>query len=305
VSRKLAVARRPSGRSTRPARGANRGGRFDYTAVGHVTVDVMSDGSRRPGGSAFYSALQASRLGRRTLILTRGAAREIEELVEPYRDELELQILPAPRTTTLQNSASGLARKQRLLAWAGPIDDGVRIDTSILQLAPVARETPGHWQGRADFVGLTPQGLVRGWKGEGEEISLLAKAPAERLPERWDALVLSEAERASCAALICQTRAAGGVVAITAGSRPTTVLMPGEHALEVGVAAVPDPSDDLGAGDVFAAAFFIALAEGRSADAAAAFANAAASVRLGGLGGQAIGDRAQIEARSRAAAARR
>jgi len=40
-----------------------KGARFDYTAVGHVTIDVMPDGSRRPGGGAFYAALQAARLG--------------------------------------------------------------------------------------------------------------------------------------------------------------------------------------------------------------------------------------------------
>src|SRR2546429_8874944 len=59
--------------------------RFDYTTVGHVTIDVLADGSRRPGGTAFYSALQASRLGLRALILTRGAVPEIERLLEPYR----------------------------------------------------------------------------------------------------------------------------------------------------------------------------------------------------------------------------
>ena len=46
--------------------------RFDYATVGHVTVDVLPDGSRRAGGAAFYSALQAARLGLRTLVITRG-----------------------------------------------------------------------------------------------------------------------------------------------------------------------------------------------------------------------------------------
>ena len=34
-----------------------------YVAVGHVTIDVLADGRRRPGGTALYSALQAARLG--------------------------------------------------------------------------------------------------------------------------------------------------------------------------------------------------------------------------------------------------
>jgi 1D-myo-inositol 3-kinase len=274
---------------------------FDYTTVGHVTADVMPDGSRRAGGSAFYSALQAARLGQRVLILTRGAPREIEELMEPYRGELELEISPARQTTTLRTSGSGDAPSQRVLAWAGAIDEELVTDTSILHLAPVARETPSRWEGRADFVGLTPQGLVREWAGESREISL-ASAEARRIPESCEAVVVSEHERASCAGLISGATRAGAIVAVTAGASATTILLPGEEALEVEVPPVEDPSDDVGAGDVFAAAFFVALAEGRVPGAAAAFANAAAAVRIGGTGAEAIGDRPAIEARLRAVA---
>jgi len=69
---------------------------FDYVTVGHVTRDAIEHPTRgtlyRVGGSAFYSALQAARLGLRALILTQGVPGEIEELIEPYRDELELRV---------------------------------------------------------------------------------------------------------------------------------------------------------------------------------------------------------------------
>src|ERR1019366_412425 len=110
---------------------------FDYTAVGHVTVDVLADGTRRPGGSAFYSALQAAPLGRRTLILTQGVPGEIEQMLEPYRDELELRVLPARRTTTFEPSGWGPTGAQHVLAWAGPIERDLKLDTAILHLAPV------------------------------------------------------------------------------------------------------------------------------------------------------------------------
>jgi 1D-myo-inositol 3-kinase len=267
--------------------------RFDYTTVGHVTVDVMADGSRRAGGTAFYSALQAARLGLRTLILTQGVAEEIEELLGPYRDEIELEILPAPRTTTLQTLGSGAARIQRMLAWAGPIDEDVTIDSRILHLAPVARETSGRWRGNADFVGLTPQGLVRAWTGEGARISHVPLL-ASLVPERCDAIVMSRTERDSCASLTSDT---GAVVAVTAAAAPTAIHLPGGEILHVEVPAIEDPGDDVGAGDVFAAAFFVALAEGRSALDAASFANAAAAVRIAGVGAGAIGERSAIEAR--------
>jgi hypothetical protein len=259
---------------------------FDYTTVGHVSLDVLPGGTRR-------SALQAARLGQRSLIITQGVEAEIHSLLAPYRSELELQILPASETTTLQSSADPAVRAQRLLAWAGRIGEGIEIDSSIVHLAPIARETPRRWSGGADFVGLTPQGLVRAWAGANREIRLVALAPA-LLPERWDAAVISETERESCTGLIAAER---GVVAVTAAGAPTSIHMPDGELVRMPVPVIEDFCDDVGAGDVFAAAFFVALHEGRAARAAAAFANAAAAVRIVGAGADAIGDRKAVEAR--------
>jgi sugar/nucleoside kinase (ribokinase family) len=278
---------------------------FDYTTIGHVTIDVFEDGSRRAGGTAFYSALQAARLGLRAAIVTSGRAVEIEALLEPYRDELALRVLPAEHTTTLRTTGSGAARSQRVLAWAGAIAaEDVLLDTAIAHLAPVARETPAGWSGRARFVGLTPQGLARRWNaGDG----LITQAPPTGAPlavvAHCDALVVSEQERESCAGVIAAATAAGAVVAVTAGAHPTTILLPGGEALALDVPALADAVDDLGAGDVFAAAFFVALSDGRSPRDAAVFANAAAAVRMRGAGAAAIGDRAAIETRLLASAA--
>jgi sugar/nucleoside kinase (ribokinase family) len=273
----------------------------DYTTVGHVAIDVMADGSRRPGGSAFYSALQAARLGQRARIITRGSPGEIERVIEPYGREVEVEVSAAAQTTTLQSSGSGARRTQRILAWAGPIGGQVAVDTSILHFAPIARETPNRWTGRADFVGLTPQGLVRQWASGSGHVSLVALARGSA-PPGCHAVVLSERERASCEVLIAQAAAAGAIVAVTAGPAPTQILLPDGGVLEVEVPALEDPADDLGAGDVFAAAFFLALSEGRGPRVAAAFANAAAAVRMGGTGPEAIGQRTAIERRMRAVA---
>ncbi|MGH2853838.1 MAG: PfkB family carbohydrate kinase [Solirubrobacteraceae bacterium] len=268
--------------------------RYDYTTVGHVTVDVLdADGSRRPGGTALYSALQAARLKLRTQILTKGDPHEIEWLLRPYRNELDLTVLPAERTTTLQTSGEGPERHQRLLAWAGPIEEP-EVDTAILHLAPVARETPRAWRGHAGFVGLTPQGLVRKWNAAGD--IALAPLRREQLPERCDAWVLSERERESCAGVIASARAGGATLAVTAGAQPTELHLPDGALLQIPVPPITRVQDDLGAGDVLAAALFIALREGRPPAQAAAFANAAAAVRIAGIGPAAIGDRATIEA---------
>jgi pfkB family carbohydrate kinase len=281
---------------------------FGYTAVGHVTIDVMQDGTSQPGGTAFYGALQASRLGRRSLIVTQGVPGEIEALLEPYMPELELLVIPAAQTTTLQTSGWGAERQQRVLAWAGPMPAELEIDSEILHLAPVASEGPAAWAGRAAFVGLTPQGLIRRWREPRGEVSLLAPGSTEATPRlqalagRCNAIVLSEQERAGCGPLIEAAVATGAVVAVTDGPRPATLLHADGSSEELEVPAIPDPGEDLGAGDVFAAAFFLALAEGRSPREAGVWANAAAAVRMHGHGAQAIGGTAAIESRIHATA---
>ncbi len=322
----------------------SQGSRYAYVAVGHVTRDVIEDRAggavSQPGGGAFYSALQAARLGLRTKIVTQGIPHEITTLLEPFGGEFDLQVIPAEHTTTLSTRGSGAQRSQRLLAWAGPIVDRIELDTAILHLAPVARETPTAWSGSADFVGVTPQGLVRHWDSKegvplvqldtgsllgdtslvlpdgdsaAEGISPVDLDPA-LLPERFDAAVISEHECPNCHELFSTARHHGACVAVTAGSRPTTIHMPpansggndssgDEHdgggnrqVVQTQIPLASTVRDDLGAGDVFAAAFFIALAQGRAPLEAARYGNAAAAVRIAGVGPGAVGDHAQIEA---------
>jgi sugar/nucleoside kinase (ribokinase family) len=284
----------------------------DYATVGHVTVDVLADGSRHPGGSAFYSALQAARLGCRTLIVTRGVRAEIERLLAPYVDELELRVLDAERTTTLQTLRDGEQREQRMLAWAGKIaSEQAGVDAAIVHFAPVARETPSSFDGRARFLGVTPQGFVRDWPRGGGRIvpCVLGRS---LLPERCDAFVFSTNERESCAALLNRPHgerrdeangardangANGALVAVTAAAAPTELHFADGAVARVAVPRVERTRDDIGAGDVFAAALFVALADGSTPAQAASFANAAAAVRIAGEGPAAIGGRAAIERR--------
>lgn len=293
--------------------------RFDYTVAGHVTVDVLADGTTQPGGGAFYSALQASRLGLRALIITRGRRTQIERLLEPYESELELHVQPAAHTTTLQTCARDAAAPQRMLAWAGPLDSLPLLHSEILHFAPVARETGCRWSGEASFIGLTPQGLIRTWRAIGERMRP-SELSREQLPKRLHAAVLSARERACCEVLFAPRRArgadagAGGdgsseapgrahgpepqpLVAVTDAHRATVLHLPGEQPLALEVPRVHRVVDDVGAGDVFAAALFCALASHRSPREAGAFANAAAAVRVSGAGADAIGARAAVERR--------
>jgi len=110
--------------------------------------------------------------------------------------------------------------------------------------------------------------------------------------------VLSEQERAPCAALLERAIAGGATVAVTAGPGSTEVLAAKGQTWELPAEPVADPVDDLGAGDVYAAAFFVRLAAGDEALAAARIAHAAAALRILGLGAGAIATAAEIESRA-------
>lgn len=274
--------------------------RYDYVAVGHLTRDVL-DGDRgeqrsQPGGSAFYSALQAARLGLRTLIVTQGVVEEIESLLAPWRDELDLRVTPAEQTTALLTRGAGTARRQRLLAWAGEMVGPQVPSAAIVHLAPIARELSPRaiGLGKGDDFVITAQGLLRRWPARSGEIHLAALEPA-LLPARFRAAVISEHELPFCAPLLGAARECGACVAITAGARPPTLQRSDGSTLGGPTPPAVRAVDDLGAGDVFAAAFFVALHEGRDVHAAAAFANAAAAVRVAGEGAQSIGTRARVE----------
>ncbi len=282
-----------------------------------MTVDVLPDGRRRPGGTALYSALQAARLGLEATIVTRGREDELRELLAPFADELELIVEPAPATTTLQTTGSGEQRRQRMLAWAGPMStpsegsgapsgwaSGAGGPGAILHLAPVAAELTARPGGQWRFVGLTPQGLLRAWSRDGDEVVQRALA-AEAMPlfERCGAVVLSRQERPACEPGLELARRGGAIVAVTAGPAATVLLADHERPpIEISVSPVRGSVDDLGAGDVYAAALFIALAEGSGPARAGVLAGAAAALRLGGSGPQAIARRAAIEAQAASAA---
>jgi pfkB family carbohydrate kinase len=280
-----------------PREGLNRALQFDYISVGHVTVDILEDGSRRPGGTALFGALQAARLGLRSLIVTRGVPAEIEGMLAPWAGELELQVQAAEHTTTLQTRRHGAERSQRLEAWAGPIESQARLLCAILHLAPVAAELPEQWPTGGRLLGLTPQGLARSWPaGGGEVIHVEPSAAAVTQARNAYAIVISQAEEDVCGQMIQGARRAGSLIAVTAGEEPTRILPAQGDPLEIPVRRIEQPADDLGAGDCYAAALFTGLAEGRGAREAGQFAIAAAALRMLGTGPGAIAGRSEVEA---------
>jgi sugar/nucleoside kinase (ribokinase family) len=173
--------------------------------------------------------------------------------------------------------------------WAGDAppgrdDDGAR-RPGILHIAPVARETPVIEivdRLEADFVGLTPQGLIRRWDATGA-IHLTALEESADLGRAIDVLVMARSELPYLASLVDAVIQAGRLVVVTAGAAGCEVWRRG-GVDRFPAYPCPRPVDDTGAGDVFAAALLVELFRGRALAAAVRFAAVAASLSLRGNG---------------------
>jgi sugar/nucleoside kinase (ribokinase family) len=277
----------------------------EYVVIGHVVADIQADGSTVLGGTALYSALTASRLGWRVGVLTRGAyGRTIAGLAIPSLDEFagELSIITqdADSPTLFVNEYHAGRRTQMIKRWAGPIDlRGLPPhwrNARIIHLGPVAQEIDPRQTGALTpaFLGATPQGWMRDWpRATGGRVTLShLRLPGELL-SRLDAVVVSD-EEIHLAREVVERVGARRLGVITMGELGARIMYGGERAELPGF---PVKTVDLtGAGDVFAAAFFIRAAD-RTASAITAgrFANAVAALSLRGTGPASVPTLAEVE----------
>jgi sugar/nucleoside kinase (ribokinase family) len=263
----------------------------EFVAVGHVTVDRLA-GREQLGGSAFYSAILASRCGVDVGLVTAGEWRQLGEALEPYAEAMDVVVQSDQATTKLLTWTTGAERRQRVLARARDIDP-IEISCGALHLAPVVREIQpaAVASTRPAITGITPQGLIRSWDTSGL-ITLVRRPDLDRYSA--DVAVLSQDELPYCEALVRSIDRNRGIVALTRAAEPAELRTP-EGTREVEGFPV-EARDDLGAGDVFAAALLLALRRGESPVEAVRFAHAAASLRVAGCGPSAVPTLRSIEA---------
>ncbi len=258
---------------------------FDYLVVGHVTRDVVGDRFTF-GGTVSYAARTARALGCRVGAIT-SASPDVD--LGRILDGVEVRCLPAAATTTFENVYTPAGRRQVLHSLAeslGPGDLPANWRTNILHLGPVAQEcAPELVDGcGAEFVGVTPQGWMRRWDRAG----YVRSGPweqADAVLDRADGVVLSEEDVAGDETLLARYIDQARLLIVTQGERGCTLYVRGRPRH---IAAPPVRQvDPTGAGDVFAAAFFVALFRGGDPEAAARFATcvAAISVTRKGLSG--------------------
>jgi sugar/nucleoside kinase (ribokinase family) len=267
----------------------------DFLVIGHLTKDLGEEGYTL-GGTAIYSALTARNLGRRVAVVT-SAGPDIElELLEG----VDLLCHPSPTTTTFRNIYRGERRSQILYHRASPIGvDAVPLewrDLPIVHLGPVAQELGEEmvWLFPHSLLCLTPQGWLRRWDEEGR-IHPQRWEGAEKVLPSVDLLIVSEEDMRGEAASLRQYLHLPRISVVTQGAQGATLYHKGKsHHFPAPQARSVDPT---GAGDIFAAAFLVRLAETGNPHIATRFANAAASLSIERTALSGIPTRAEVEER--------
>jgi sugar/nucleoside kinase (ribokinase family) len=256
---------------------------LDYLVIGHVTRD-LANGDFTIGGTVSYAARTARALGCRGGVVT-SASPDLD--LSQALDGVLVARSPAAATTTFENIYTSNGRRQVLHTIAETLVPGmVPADwrAAIVHLGPVARECdPELVNAFGDaFVGLTPQGWMRYWDQAGH-VSCCHWEKAEELLARADAVVLSEEDVAGDETLLARYASQTRVLVVTRGAAGCTVYTTGRSR------HFPAPTvhevDPTGAGDIFAAVFFVWLQHRGDPWMAARFANciAAESVTRVGL----------------------
>ncbi len=269
---------------------------IDFLVIGHLVQDVVPNGYTI-GGTTTYSSITARNLGRKPGIVTRLAP---DFVVPPELHDIAMERVASAQTTTFHNIYREGHRQQFLRARADAIQpDDVPAAwraAPIVHLGPLARELDARFARLfpGALVGVTPQGWLRQWDDHGR-VSVRAWDKAREVLPHIDALILSEEDLGGDTALMDEYARFARIAVMTQGKRGCTVFARGE---KFQVAGFPvQEVDPTGAGDVFAAAFFIRLSETNDPVQAARFANATASFCVQAPGVTGIPMRAQVEER--------
>lgn len=276
-----------------------------YVLIGVVTRDVIPGGFV-PGGTVTYAGLTAKALGRHVGVVT-SAASDVD--LNEVLPGIAVRSVRSPVTTTFENVYTDGRRQQWLRGVASPIEvSAIPVDwrvAPIVHLAPLAAEfgsEVAHAVRGCRLLGVTPQGWLRSWDERGF-VRRTAWERAEDVLAIADVVVLSQEDldggMPACARLAESARllvATQGALGCTVFERGQSWQVPGFPAPEV---------DATGAGDVFAAAFFIYLLDQGDPIAAARYANCVASFSVEAIGVRGIPNPDAVARRLSTAAAAR
>lgn len=231
----------------------------DYLVIGHLTRDLTPNGPKL-GGTAAYASLTARAMGLRVGVLT--ACEECLNAIELEREGIRVVGMRAAETTTFKNIQTPGGRVQYVQTVAPTIDLSMVPEiwrgTPIVHIGPVAREVdPNLVRGFTNsLVGLTPQGWFRSWDETGK-VSFSDWPESSYVLSQANAAVLSIEDVRGDESLIEDMASSIRVLVVTEGPAGCRLYWNGD------VRRFRPPQmnevDPTGAGDIFAAAFFIRL----------------------------------------------
>ena len=257
----------------------------DYLVVGHVAHDLTPDGWRL-GGTVAYSALTARAVGMKVGIVTASGPETTLEALQG----ISVISLDSPRSTTFENIYTAHGRVQYLRAQATQLNlDAIPASwrsAAILHLGPIAAEMDSALPKgiSPSLLGITPQGWMRAWNQEGL-VSPAKWKNSEAILRKAGAVVMSREDVQGDDELIEHMAHQTQILVVTEASEGCVLHWHGDRrrfrAPEV------QEVDATGAGDVFAAAFFVRLLKTRDPWESARFATliATRSVTRVGLAG--------------------
>lgn len=229
----------------------------DYLIIGHLTQDILPNGLKL-GGTAAYASRTALALGARVGIVTSTAS----DLQTPELQGISIYNYPAEFTSTFENISTPNGRIQHIHHQAEELHENMVPTTwrsaPIVHIAPIANEVNPHMAAAFpdSFVGVTPQGFMRSWDG-GRRIHFREWLEAPLVLSKASAVVFSiedvENDESRIESMLPHTR----VMVVTEGAAGCRVYWNGD------VRSIRPPQveeiESTGAGDIFAASFFIRL----------------------------------------------
>ncbi len=229
----------------------------DYLIIGHITQDVTPAGLTL-GGTASYASLTARAFGLRVGIVTACAPElELERLAG-----ITLHRKPSAHTSTFQNTYTPEGRIQHILHVADSLTledvPPAWRDTPIVHLGPLTGEIPPALA-RAfprSMVGVTPQGWMRDWDDEGI-VAYRHWLEADQVLPHVQACVMSIEDVRGDEEAVNHFASLLPILVVTEGAAGSRVYWHGD--VRYFSPPLENELDPVGAGDVFAASFFIKL----------------------------------------------
>ena len=266
---------------------------IDNPVIGQITRELTPNGPRL-GGTASYAALTAQALGLRVGIVTSWGA----DVPQTALRHIPIINYTVDHSSTFENIYTADGRIQILHHLAAPLDYHLIPEpwrtAPIVHLGPVAREVEPGLVRRFPhaLVGLTPQGWLRRWDEKGRVFP--AEWPeASFMLQNASVAVLSIEDLAGDENRIEEFASASRILVITEGSAGARVYWNGDvRRLR---APVVTEVEATGAGDIFAAAYFMRLNATRDPWEAARFANQIAAISVTRTGLESIPTPSEVQ----------